>query len=88
MRFVPSVNKHGTNELPEIFYEGVMFGVSAENSHQVQVCYIRILLVALFESHLIEFMLTKIDLTDIILDVIKSSIPMRKIWTQKLCMRI
>jgi hypothetical protein len=37
MRFVPHVDKHGTHELPEMFYEGVMFGVSSMNSHKVEV---------------------------------------------------
>lgn len=37
MRFVPVVDKHGTHELPDIFYEGVMFGISHGNSHNVEV---------------------------------------------------
>lgn len=37
MRFVPTVNKHGTHDLPDIFYEGVMFGISFGNSHKVEV---------------------------------------------------
>lgn len=36
MRFVPTVNKHGTHDLPDIFYEGVMFGISFGNSHKVE----------------------------------------------------
>eukprot|EP01032_Pedospumella_encystans_P024805 gene24805-28036_t len=36
MRFVPVVDKHGTHELPDMFYEGVMFGVSHGNSHNVE----------------------------------------------------
>lgn len=38
MRFVQTVDKHGTHELPELFYEGVMFGLSSGNSHGVEVC--------------------------------------------------
>ena len=37
MRFVPVVDKHGTHELPDMFYEGVMFGISHGNSHNVEV---------------------------------------------------
>lgn len=37
MRFVESVNKHGTHDLPDMFYEGVMFGISHGNSHKVEV---------------------------------------------------
>jgi hypothetical protein len=37
MRFVQDVNKHGTHELPDMFYTGVMFGVSNANSHKVEV---------------------------------------------------
>jgi hypothetical protein len=39
MRFVQDVNKHGTHELPDMFYTGVMFGVSNANSHKVEVRY-------------------------------------------------
>lgn len=39
MRFVQAVDKHGTHDLPEMFYEGVMFGVSSGNSHNVEVQY-------------------------------------------------
>lgn len=35
-RFMQSVDKFGTHELPDMFYEGVMFGISAENSHHVK----------------------------------------------------
>jgi hypothetical protein len=49
MRFVPHVDKHGTHELPEMFYEGVMFGVSSMNSHEVEV---GILLQRLYSSSL------------------------------------
>lgn len=42
MRFVPHVDKHGTHELPDMFYEGVMFGISSTNSHKVEVwAYLR-----------------------------------------------
>mmetsp|Transcript_14656 Transcript_14656/g.32916 ORF Transcript_14656/g.32916 Transcript_14656/m.32916 type:complete len:309 (-) Transcript_14656:83-1009(-) len=34
-RWVPTVNKFGTHELPDFFYEGVLFGISAQNSHDV-----------------------------------------------------
>ncbi|KAJ1400125.1 hypothetical protein B484DRAFT_244092 [Ochromonadaceae sp. CCMP2298] len=36
-RWVPTVNKFGTHELPDFFYEGVLFGISAQNSHDVMV---------------------------------------------------
>ena len=36
MRFVGTVDKHGTHDLPEMFYEGVMFGISHGNSHNVE----------------------------------------------------
>lgn len=42
MRFVQSVDKHGTHDLPEMFYEGVMFGVSSGNSHSVEVSFCRL----------------------------------------------
>jgi hypothetical protein len=35
-RFYQSVDKHGNFELPPMFYEGVLFGITAENSHHVK----------------------------------------------------
>jgi len=35
-RFFQSVDKHGNFELPPMFYEGVLFGITAENSHHIK----------------------------------------------------
>ena len=35
-RFFQSVDKHGNFELPTMFYEGVLFGITAENSHSIK----------------------------------------------------
>jgi hypothetical protein len=31
------VGKHGNHRLPDLFYEGVTFGVTGENSHDFEV---------------------------------------------------
>ena len=36
LRFFTAADKHGTHALPEVFYSGVIFGISANNSHALQ----------------------------------------------------
>ena len=37
VRFHQSVNKHGNHRLPAFFYDGVTFGISSENPHNLEV---------------------------------------------------
>ena len=37
LRFHQAVSKNGNRELPSMFYKGVMFGITSQNSHSLEV---------------------------------------------------
>lgn len=43
LKFFEFVDGNGTRKLPHMFYEGIMFGITADNSHFLQVVSLTIL---------------------------------------------
>jgi hypothetical protein len=37
LKFHPIVGNHGTHRLPDLFYDGVFFGLTDEDSHDIEV---------------------------------------------------